>query len=381
MNIQIITSSYPASPSDSTAAAGLFVRDFALELVRLGHRVIVQVPAQKKRYEADSNIVVVPMPWLGGDQALASLNLKNPLNWIIIFHFVITGFVGALRQVRRHKIERILCMWVMPSGIFGWLIKKWVEISYDAWALGSDVWKIKKVFLGSFFLRHVLNDADHIYADGLQLCRDVELISGRRCEFLPSSRKSLRPDADLQRLTREGVKNFLFVGRYHHNKGPDILLEAVEKIPEFFLKNMRFHMFGHGDLYPALCSKIEEYGLKDYVKLNGAIEAQSLANYFSLCDYVIIPSRLDSIPVILSDAAQAGVPVIASDVGDMGDLVRKHRSGIVFPSENSAILAKVLVKAAHVNRRRFIPGVESLAKQFDIHETCQKWLKDALRVK
>jgi len=58
MNVQIITSSYPAFPGDAGGTAGLFVQSFAQELARNGHTVIVQPVARKEAYQADPGITV-----------------------------------------------------------------------------------------------------------------------------------------------------------------------------------------------------------------------------------------------------------------------------------------------------------------------------------
>ena len=79
MNIHIITSSYPATPQDPSGTMGLFVRQFAIELATMGHGVIVQPVARKEIYRADPGITIVPTPWRGGDQELASMNLMNPV--------------------------------------------------------------------------------------------------------------------------------------------------------------------------------------------------------------------------------------------------------------------------------------------------------------
>jgi hypothetical protein len=75
MNIQIITSSYPAYPEDPSGTAGLFVRAFALELQKQGHQIVIQPVARKQEYLPESGLIIDPLPWQGGDRELASLNL------------------------------------------------------------------------------------------------------------------------------------------------------------------------------------------------------------------------------------------------------------------------------------------------------------------
>ena len=190
MRIQIITSSYPANPDDPSGTAGLFVRDFALQLVKEGHYVVVQPVARKGQYVADEGIIIEPIPWLGGDQELASLSFVNIWNLWIILNFFWSGLFATTKTAKQHNIERVLAMWVIPSGLFAYMIKKKLGIRYDVWALGSDIWRIRKVpLLGSWIITHAVKNATRVMADGVQLCRDVEILTNRRCEFLPSCRK------------------------------------------------------------------------------------------------------------------------------------------------------------------------------------------------
>jgi glycosyltransferase involved in cell wall biosynthesis len=65
-------------------------------------------------------------------------------------------------------------------------------------------------------------------------------------------------------------------------------------------------------------SMIAKYRLNDCFSLNGPINIYDLSKYLKAVDYIVIPSRIDSIPVILSDALQKKCPIIATKVGDMG---------------------------------------------------------------
>ena len=104
MNIQIITSSYPSNPDDPAATAGLFIRDFALELLRHGHKVIVQPVARKETYQADPGLIIEPIPWDGGDQELASMNIFSPRNWPVFFKFFLRGRKNTINICQKYGI-------------------------------------------------------------------------------------------------------------------------------------------------------------------------------------------------------------------------------------------------------------------------------------
>ena len=145
MNIQIITSSYPAYPDDPSGTAGLFICAFAIELYKQGHQVVIQPVARKQKYTPDDGLIVEPLPWLGGDRELAFLNLYSPVNWIIVMIFFCKTRQKVIRAYNQFTIDRTLCMWAVPAGLLGLMIKKSLDKSYDVWALGSDIWKIGNI--------------------------------------------------------------------------------------------------------------------------------------------------------------------------------------------------------------------------------------------
>ncbi len=375
MNIQIITSSYPAYPEDPSAAAGLFVRAFALELYKQGHQVVIQPVARKQKYTPDDGLIVEPLPWLGGDRELASLNMYSPVNWLIVLIFFCKARQKVIQAHNQFKIDRTLCMWAMPAGLLGFLMKKSLDKPYDVWALGSDIWKIGKIpILGRALLGKIVGFADRVFADGIGLCREVEEISGQHCEFLPSSR--VLPPRTVTRDVRDAKHlRLLFVGRYHRNKGPDLLLQAFQKLPLQLKEKLKLQMFGIGPLKSTLSDFIEAHQLEGYVTVNDGIGAGELVEELSRSDFLIIPSRIESIPVIFSDALQTGTPVLATPAGDLEYLIEQYRCGMLADGFSADALASVIEKGCHRDQQEdFVARAYELSKRFELRETVNKWL-------
>lgn len=372
MRIQIITSSYPIKPDDPSGAAGLFVRDFALQLVSDGHYVVVQPVARRDQYVADEGIIIEPIPWLGGDQELASFSFANIRNLWIILNFFWVGFSVVVDTAKKHNTERVLAMWVIPSGLFAYMIRRKLGIRYDVWALGSDIWRIRKIpVFGPWIIRRVIKKATRVMADGVQLCRDVEYLTHRRCEFLPSCRKM--PVIAKRQASSSPVKRLLFVGRFHKNKGPDILIEAIALLDPEKKKNIHLDLYGLGSMESQLQDEIQSKGLGDCISLHGTITATELAEKFVDTDFLVIPSRIESIPVIFSDAIQSGVPVITMPVGDLPDLIERFKCGVCATTVSAAAFAAAIEKALMAGKKEFSCGVESAQKHFDIAISVKNW--------
>jgi glycosyltransferase involved in cell wall biosynthesis len=226
----------------------------------------------------------------------------------------------------------------------------------------------------------VISAAAHVFADGMQLARDVEELSGRSCEFLASSRLlPVVPNPETGDSARLGSR-FMFVGRYHKNKGPDVLLDAISRIPEEDRKSIHVDMYGFGPLKDQLQEFVRNNDLQRVVSIHGTIDALQLARELARTEFLIIPSRIESIPVILSDAVQVGVPLIVSDVGDLGEVVRSAEAGIVVAPEDPSELAAAILDASRLGPVQYHSGVQRLSSMFNIGSVCDRWLnREAIR--
>jgi len=376
MNIQILTSSYPAFPDDPSGTAGLFVRAFALELAGRGHRVIIQPVARKEHYEPDPGLIIEPLPWGGGDRELASLNFISPINWPTILEFFRRARKQVLHAHRNHEIDRTLCMWAVPAGLLGYWLNRATGKPYDVWALGSDIWKFGKVpLVGKAILGKVFISADRIFADGVDLCRNVESIAGRHCRFLASSR--LLPEPTVSAVRNPERLDLLFVGRYHRNKGPDLLIDSIRELSPGLRRKMHLRMFGVGSMKEALLAAVERSRLDDCISIHDGLGAQQMADELGRSDYLVIPSRIESIPVVFSDALQSGTPVITMPVGDLPDLVKRSGSGILADDLTASGLAAAIILAdsQKANNELGSNGYRFWQENFSVSQSVDRWLE------
>jgi glycosyltransferase involved in cell wall biosynthesis len=137
---------------------------------------------------------------------------------------------------------------------------------------------------------------------------------------------------------------------------------------------MVVHIFGGGPLLQQLEDFIDTKKLSSCVNLHGFIEPEKAAGYLKSVNALIIPSRIESIPVVLSDALQANTPIIATDVGDMGFLLKEYRAGAVVPPEAPEELARAIEHHMSV-ADHFYEGRKALLELFRIPNTVDRLLK------
>ncbi len=336
----LLTSSYPSDITDGRAAAGFFVKDFVKVLSDLSNvTVLTQHTGEGPYIIKEQQYSVVRFPWLGESRPLSTLRL--PQDILMVSSIMIAGMVASIKQIRKRKSEHIIAMWAIPCGIWALLLKILYKTPYTVWCLGADIWNYQDSSLVRPILRLVLKNAANVYADGFELRDVIKEIAQIECTYLPSTRDFKIPDNNCA-LNPVGVKHYLFVGRYHPNKGPDILIQAIQLLPDEIRSRIHCHLFGGGPLAGDLKLLIEKFRLEDTVTLGGFIGETELAEVLYATDVVVIPSRKDTISLMLSAALQMNKEIIASNVGDMGYVLNKYKAGNIVPTESAESFAQAI---------------------------------------
>lgn len=375
LRIAIVTSSYPLKEIDGAAAAGLFVRDFAKALADEGHdvHVVTQDKGEGCSY-SPKGVTVHPFRWSGNQRPLSSLKPTNPRDAWIAFRYMKAGTRALLDLHAESPVDHVLSMWAVPGGVFAQALNKREGVPYSVWCLGSDVWTYGKLPVLKNVVANVLKGAAHRYADGLKLRDDAVALSGTDISFMPSSRAIVsNPNAPTER--KPGPTRFQFVGRYDHVKGVDVLLHAMrDYLDEGHSGTL--NMIGGGAMDDEVRALAKELDLLDHVTIGGYADGEAVWAAILAADALVIPSRNESIPLVMSDALQLGKPVIVSDVGDMGDLIRETPAGLVVEPGDAHSLFAALAEFEASPKDRFDEAVAQLAEKFNIRGTAKRFLAD-----
>jgi glycosyltransferase involved in cell wall biosynthesis len=372
MKLCIATSSYPSRGENSFA--GIFVRDFAKELVQQGIDVSVFCQDTGQPLLNDDGIEVITFPWAGKATPLSYLKPYHPRDVLNMLHLLQRGSKRLLQHCREGKVDFLLAMWALPAGHWVMNVQKRLGTPFAVWCLGSDIWIYGRFPILKRWVRKILRRSLCCFADGMSLVNEVRTLSGESCSFLPTTRNL--PKEGLPELSFPPEKShYLFIGRYHRNKGPDLLLEAIHLIDRERLSKIQFHFFGVGPLGGELKRKVIKYGLKDDVTIQGPVDEYTIAALLKQCAALIIPSRVESIPVILSDALQFDCDLIVTNVGDMGPLVKSYRAGRVVETVSPEAIEEAILNHFERNGNEYKEGRQKLYALFDLKESVRTFLK------
>jgi glycosyltransferase involved in cell wall biosynthesis len=372
--ICLITNRYPAHPDD---VASPFVRDFHLELEKKGVEVFVFTPYYETE-KISSNENVIRFKWAGGKKVVGALNLFNPKETFQLFSFLKNGKQQLLEQLEKIKPDSCLALWALPSGWFACLAKKRLGIPYSVWCLGSDIYVwAKKPFLRGI-IKKVLKEADFLFADGFDLKEKVEELCGKRCIFLPSMRKlsagSIGPETINRTIGLDKSKtNFLYLGRWEKKKGLDELIKAFALVKKE-ITQINLHILGWGDYEREMRKLVNQLKLKEDIKIVGKVSTSLVASYLRESDCLVIPSKGDSIPLVFSEALQMRTPLIVTDVGDMGDLVKKFDLGKVVPCGDVQKLACAMTEFIK-ERKDYSKNIPEVLKFLNVEKAVDDYLR------
>lgn len=133
------------------------------------------------------------------------------------------------------------------------------------------------------------------------------------------------------------------IAELHPNKGLDVLIEAFEH----FIPNKPdtvLIIIGEGGLRGNLERQIQLEGLQERVILVGHV--QDASTYLHALDMFVLPSRTEALGYVLLEAGQAKLPVVASNVGGIPEIIADHSTGLLVPPGNRTALAAALLSLA-----------------------------------
>ncbi len=117
-----------------------------------------------------------------------------------------------------------------------------------------------------------------------------------------------------------------YVGRLSSEKGPDLFLDTLIPLCRRY-PQLHGVMLGDGPELPALRARINAAGLGQRIVLPGF--QHDMAPWMRRLDALVISSRTEGTPMILLEAMQDGVPVVAFGVGGIPDVIEHGRSGLL----------------------------------------------------
>jgi len=172
---------------------------------------------------------------------------------------------------------------------------------------------------------------------------------------------------------------FLHFGSLHSGKDIETVLAAIRDVPDVLLLHagviaVRLSLMTS----QALIDSVQHYGLEDRVIIKDChIPEAEKQYYFAAADAVILSYKRDFLQTasMLWEAARFRVPTISSDVGDLGELVKRYKIGLVFRPEDAASLKGALsdfLISSQSEREYMRSNCEKFCDEFSLDDRVKK---------
>lgn len=354
----LVTSSYPQA-EDGREAAGGFVADLARTLAAQGEQVRVIAPGDR-RTVASQDGLTVHRYWAPA-APLSTLRPWRPRELLQMLRTLASGRAQLRAALRECDAPFVLALWAVPAGLWAWSLR----CRYSCWVLGSDIWTWSRIPGARAVLRRVLRASIAVHADGYALGRQTEEFAGCPVDFLPSTRAIGRAPPDRR---CSPPYRLLFLGRWHPNKGIDLLLDALGQLADDDWHAIEsVCVAGGGPLEARVKSEVAALQARGRpVQLKGFLDKAAARQAILAADFLLIPSRIESIPVVFSDAVKLGCPVIATPVGDLPQLASISRWGHLCDAATAEAIAAAIRRATQPAREHAPYDLEAVGRIFDL---------------
>jgi glycosyltransferase involved in cell wall biosynthesis len=396
MKICMLASSYPRYPADCN---GFIVGSLARALVRLGHQVHVVAPYDAAVVAMDQGGVHVHRfryaPTRGLHLAGHGRSLEADVRMKRVVPLLMPGFaLAAMGHVlalhRRERFDLLHAHWALPGGAIAALVAKWTRLPLLITLHGSDIYVAEHSQMYARAARFGFRQARRVTAVSEDLgLRAVALgLDPGRLLAIPPGPEVARYGAGdgsgwRQRL---GIPPSALVvgtlGRLVYKKGFKYLIAAMSAIRQA-VPNAYCVIGGDGDLRQELEEQARELGLSEWVRLVGHVDWQDTPNFYAMCDVVAVPSvvdqagNVDGLPLVLEEAMASGLPVVASRVAGIPDIVTDGVNGLLVPGGDVEALSQALIRVLQDSQLRARLGahgrqdmlehysIESMARRFE----------------
>lgn len=197
-------------------------------------------------------------------------------------------------------------------------------------------------------------------------------VSASRCRVLHNSVDASRFAGD--RKPRSGGRGLrlVHVGRHVRQKGLDVLLAALARLPKD--AEVVVDQYGAGPLGESLRNEARERGVDARIRWHGL--SKDVSGALQAADAFVLPSRHEGLALVYLEALAAGLPVIASDLPANREVDPQGRATLFYPKNDDEALSRAILSLAGNPQRRgeLAREARALSEPFRVESVGPKFL-------
>ncbi len=311
-----------------------------------------------------------PRRYLGTLGAMLSGTWRSP-NFLLGGIGIFPKVAHAARLMERDGVDHVHCHFATHPALAGWIVHRLVGIPYSFTAHGSDL------HVDRTMLCQKVAEA----AFTVTISDDNRAVFERECGGPIDTLEVIHCGVDtsvfhpIPRVADAAAPlEILSIGTLHEVKGQTHLVEACRRLAADGVP-FRCRFVGEGPDRPALDRQVAAAGLTDRVEFLGRRTRAEVATLIGSSDVLVAPSvptrggKREGIPVVLMEAMSAGLPVVASALSGIPELVVDGSSGLTVPPGDAAAIAAALGRLHDDPELRIRLGIaarERVLAEFDV---------------
>lgn len=375
MHLLTITTSFPTSEREY---GGIFILRTLNAMVGVQQTVLLPGDEQetwenllkdgeliKAKYAPDKLSVLTSSRVEGG---IPEIIKKHPWSILLYPLMLISLFYNSLRRCNQKTV--IHAHW-LPNGLVGVLIKKVKNIPIVVTIRGADQSLLHLPLIGSI-CRWILKNSDAITTVSETLMKDVSEIPGlcKKTFFIANGVNI----SDNKRIDQNHHFSIIYVGSLIIRKSVDTLLQAVSQLKDY---NIHLSIVGDGPERGNLYLLAQKLQLEN-ISFLGRQNPDKIQDLIGMSSCLVLPSLSEGTPNVVKEAMGCAVPVIATDVGGIPELLIHNRTGLLFKPQDVEKLIKN-IKILH-NNVEFASMLGENGRKYLIDNE-MTWEKTALNLK
>ena len=378
MKVLVIGSVYPRFQEDAEVP---WLRTSIAHLKKAGAEIQVLAPAYKglKSHDIDGTHVnrfrYAFANWeiLTHEEGAPSKMASKPWLQLLAIPYIINGFFQCIRICRKWRPDVIHAHWPFPHAYIALGAAKLFRIPLVLNFHGAELLLIRKKKWVKPLLKFAIGQAQAVFANSsftagkIKAIRNVDVewspygstLEGRTGKALQTKEGESLPLASAANAASatpssgdtpqlpvphpvNGKFKILFVGRHIERKGICYLIEAAKYLPR---DKFEIRIVGVGDLTEQLKQQAAAVSEGAEIIFTGKLSPEALANEYKTANVFTLPAIVDhkgdteGLGVVLIEAMELGLPIIASNVGGIPDVVVDGESGILVPEKDPVALA------------------------------------------
>jgi glycosyltransferase involved in cell wall biosynthesis len=351
LKILVITSVYPRFDKDQEVP---WLRVSVEHLKKNGCDIEIIAPSHKACKSMDIDGVKVhrfryaPSAYeiLTHDEGAPSKIARNPLLQLLAIPYIISGSLLTLRICRKFKPQIIHAHWPFPHGFMAFFAKIFYKVPIVLNFHGAELLLARKKKWLQPFLKFFIKHASLIFANSTFTAKKINEIHPCKVEISPYGTTFSDTHSPLP-TPHSPLFRLLFVGRHIERKGIEYLIKAAALLDS---EKFQIRIAGTGDL----TEKLKEQAAREAPKVLflDKIPREDLAKEYQNADCFVLPAIIDSkgdtegLGVVLIEAVEYGLPLIASNVGGISDVVIDRKTGLLVPEKSPEALASAIKELA-----------------------------------